>query len=112
MKKKKCPHCNQLFLPDARNGSRQKFCCRTPECRKASKKDSQKRWFEKPKNQDYFRSSQNQDRVREWRKSHPGYWRRKSSKKRSPLQDVITPESIEIKQETPKLESGVVSEFG
>ena len=111
MKRKKCPHCNQLFLSDARNGSSQKFCCRTPECRKASKKDSQKRWFEKPENQDYFRSSQNQDRVREWRKSHPGYWRRKSLKKSPPLQDAITPELIETKQECVKLEFGPLQDI-
>jgi hypothetical protein len=111
MKKKKCPYCNQLFWPDARNGSRQKFCCRTPECRQASKKDSQKRWLEKLDNKDYFQNSQNQERVRDWRKSHPGYWRRKSSKKTPPLQDVIKPESVEIKQETAKLESGPLKEI-
>lgn len=111
MKRKKCPHCNQLFSPDARNGSRQKFCCRTPECRQASKKDAQKRWLEKPENQDYFRSPHNQERVREWRKSHPGYWRRKSSKKGSPLQDVITPELVETKQETAKLKSGPLQDI-
>ncbi len=111
MKRKKCPHCNQLFLPDARNGSRQKFCCRTPECRNASKKDSQKRWLEKPENQDYFRSPQNQNRVSEWRKSHPGYWRRESSKKRTPLQDVITPEVIETKQKDVKLDFGPLQDI-
>jgi len=111
MKKKMCPHCNLLFPPDARNGNRQKFCCKTPECRKASKKDSQKRWLEKPDNLDYFRSEQNCKRVEDWRKNHPGYWRNKSSKKASPLQDIITTEPIENKSDTSKLDFGPLQDI-
>jgi hypothetical protein len=111
MKKKKCPHCRLLFPPDARNGSRQKFCCKTPECRKASKKDSQTRWLEKPDNLDYFRSPENCERVEKWRNNHPGYSRRKSSKKISLLQDVITPEPAENKPDRPKLEFGPLQDI-
>ena len=111
MKKKKCPHCRLLFPPDARNGSRQKFCCKTPECRKASKKDSQKRWLEKPDNQDYFRCPENCERVEKWRNNHPGYSRTKSSKKISPLQDVITPEPVGNKPDIPKLEFGPLQDI-
>jgi|APFre7841882793_1041355.scaffolds.fasta_scaffold24738_2 hypothetical protein len=95
MKKKKCPHCKLLFTPNARNGSRQKYCCKTPECRKASKKNSQRRWLEKPENQDYFRSKDNLERVRRWRIEHPGYWRKKTSEENTPLQDSVTPQQAE-----------------
>jgi hypothetical protein len=111
MKKKKCPYCNRLFSPDARNGSRQKFCCRTPECRKASKKDSQKRWFEKPENQDYFRGSQHVQRVQEWRKNHPGYWRKKSCINPEPLQDILMSEHIENKPDIAKLENSALQDI-
>jgi hypothetical protein len=111
MKKKKCPHCKKLFRPDARNGSRQKFCCRTSECRKASKKNSQNRWLEKPDNQDYFRCSQNRDRVKEWRKSHPGYWRKKSCNNQEPLQEIITPEHTENKPDIAKLENSALQDI-
>jgi hypothetical protein len=111
MKKKKCPYCNRLFSPDARNGNRQKFCCRTPECRKASKKESQKRWFEKPENQDYFRGSQQVQRVREWRKNHPGYWRKKSCINPEPLQDVLISEPTENKADVAKFENSALQDI-
>ena len=111
MKKKKCTYCTRLFHPDARNGSRQKFCCRTPECRKASKKDSQKRWFEKPENRDYFSGSQNVQRVREWRKNHPGYCRKKSCIDPEPLQDVLMPEHTENKADIAKLGNSALQDI-
>ncbi len=55
-RKPKCAHCKQLFRPDPRNVKRQKYCSQ-PECRKASKAASQKKWLEKPENQDYFQGS-------------------------------------------------------
>lgn len=53
--RKKCCHCKELFRPDPRNAKRQEYC-RKPECRKASKVASQRRWLSKPENRDYFRS--------------------------------------------------------
>jgi hypothetical protein len=52
-KKKKCRHCKRLFIPDARNRDRQKYCYRS-ECRKESKRASQRRWLKKPENRDHF----------------------------------------------------------
>lgn len=104
MKKKRCRHCKTLFWPDVYNATRQNFCCKSLECRKASKKDSQKRWLEQPENQEYFRGSQNVKHVQNWRKNNPGYWRRKSSKKSSALQEVLTPEPAENKPDTTILE--------
>jgi hypothetical protein len=111
MKKKRCRHCKTLFWPDIYNATRQNFCCKSVKCRKASKKDSQKRWLEKPENQDYFRGSQNVKHVQNWRKSHPGYWRRKSSKQSSALQETLTPELAEDKPDTAKLELGVLQDI-
>lgn len=108
--KKKCRYCKKLFWPDPRSGNRQHFCGKL-ECRKASKADSQKRWIEKPENQDYFRGTENVKRVQEWRKNHSDYWRRKSSKKGSPLQESLTPEPIENKPDTAKLESGALQDI-
>ena len=76
IKRKKCCHCNQLFVPDHRNKSRQRYC-KKPECRKASKADSQKRWCQKPENIDYFHGPHNVERVQRWREANPGYSRRK-----------------------------------
>jgi len=74
-KKCKCRNCSDLFIPDHRNDKRQKYCAK-PECRRESKAVSQRRWLAKKGNQDYFKGSENVLRVQEWRKAHPGYWRR------------------------------------
>ena len=82
-----CCHCQQLFTPDARNATRQRYCSK-PGCRKQSKADSQLRWLQKPENRDYFRGAEHVLRVQRWRAAHPGYWRRT---KRNPvaLQDAL-----------------------
>jgi hypothetical protein len=76
-----------LFTPDARNATRQRYCSK-PACRKHSKAESQKRWLQKEENRDYFRGAEHVLRVQQWRKAHPGYWRRAQ---RSPvaLQDPL-----------------------
>jgi hypothetical protein len=84
-RKRKCPCCGVFFTPDYRNRPWQRFCSK-PECRKASKAASQKRWLKKPENHDYFRGPVNVGRVQEWRQAHPGYSRRK----REPLQDHLS----------------------
>ena len=87
-KTRKCKHCGRLFLADPRNATRQRYCSK-PECRKASKASSQKRWLQKPENQDYFRGPDNVERVQRWRKAHPGYWRRKPKNKPTALQNSL-----------------------
>jgi hypothetical protein len=84
IKKKKCKHCRQLFLPDPRNAKRQKYCSK-PDCRKASKKDSQQRWLSKPENREHFCGPTNVSRVQQWRKDNPGYWK----KNKNALQDSL-----------------------
>ena len=102
--KKKCCNCKKLFLPDPRNAKRQKYCSR-PDCRKASKASSQKRWMQKPANRNYFRGADNVQRVQQWRKAHPGYWRRQPKTKPHALQDPLTQQAIENKDNSAKLAS-------
>ncbi len=58
IKSKKCRNCGKLFQPDPRNANRQQYCHK-PECRKAGKAASQKRWLQKPENRNYFRGPHN-----------------------------------------------------
>ena len=95
IKRKKCKNCSDLFIPDARNAKRQQYCGK-PACRKASKASSQRRWLQKPENQDYFRGPDNVARVQRWRKANPGYWQRKSSKRQNALQDPLIEQAAEI----------------
>jgi hypothetical protein len=47
IRKRKCPYCKTFFHPDHRNVTRQRYCSK-PDCRQASKVDSQHRWWHKP----------------------------------------------------------------
>lgn len=82
----KCLNCKQLFIPDYRNRRHQQFCS-APECKRASKRVRQQRWLSKPENRDYFRDADNRQRVTNWRKSHPGYWKGRARKPSRTLQD-------------------------
>jgi len=95
IKRKKCRHCQLLFIPDPRNKDRQNYC-RHPACRKASKADSQQRWLQKPENRDYFRGPEHVRRVQRWRAEHPGYWRRTPRNGSSALQDPLIAQAVEI----------------
>jgi hypothetical protein len=95
IKKKKCKHCKMLFIPDFRNINHQHYCSK-PECRKAGKKASQKRWLSKPENRAYFCGQENVTRVQQWRKNNPGYWK----KSKNALQDVSVEQHAEYINDT------------
>lgn len=81
-----------LFAPNYRNRDRQNYCPK-PQCQKASKTDSQKKWLSKPENQDYFAGPDQVKRVQEWRRKNPGYWKR--SIKAKPLQDSLITQPLD-----------------
>ena len=87
--KRKCKHCQTFFDPDPRSVRRQRYCAQ-PACRQASKAASQRRWLHKPANRDYFTGPTQVERVRQWRKAHPAYWRRQGSRVPHALQDDST----------------------
>lgn len=89
VRKRKCKQCQDFFIPDHRNARHHKFCSK-PECRKASKARSQRKWLEKPANKEYFKSPYHVHRVQLWRKDHPDYWRKAPDKKNA-LQDSLIP---------------------
>ena len=95
-RKRKCPHCKTFFHPDHRNVTRQRYCSK-PDCRQASKVDSQQRWRHKPENLDYFKGAEHVQRVRQWRRAHPGYWRRQvpeADKRPEALQEALMPKGV------------------
>ena len=98
IRKRKCLCCRIFFTPDHRNLQRHGYCSK-PECRKASKAASQKRWLAKPENRDYFRGPQNVQRVQEWRMAHPGY----SRKKKEALQESLSVKALKNPDVKPTL---------
>jgi hypothetical protein len=85
--RRKCLCCKEFYRPDQRNLRHQRYCSK-PTCRKESKAQSQFRWLQRPENQNYFRGPENSQRVKEWRKRNPGYWRKKKTPVQVPLQEV------------------------
>jgi hypothetical protein len=84
---RKCMSCGVFFIPDHRNGERQRYCG-AAECRRASKAASQAAWLAQPPNHDYFSGAVHVARVQAWRAAHPGYSRGRD--RASPaLQDLL-----------------------
>ncbi|MCI0541074.1 MAG: hypothetical protein L0Z50_38215 [Verrucomicrobiales bacterium] len=88
----KCLCCKKLFIPDPRSDYHQEFCAKAA-CRKASKFLSQQRWRDKARNQSYWRGPKEVQRVRDWRKAHPRYWKRGVRADNSTLQDDCIPQN-------------------
>ena len=86
-------------MPNAHNPRRQKYCLK-PGCRKASKAESQRRWLSKPGNTRHFRDEENVQRVRDWRKEHPGYWKR-SAKPAVALPEIGTSQVVDHQEVNP-----------
>jgi hypothetical protein len=87
--------------------TRQRFCSK-PECRHASKVDAQQRWRQKPDNLDYFKGSVHVERVQQWRREHPGYWRRQTPETDSrpdALQETLTAQEMETQPLTEGIEN-------
>lgn len=93
----KCLHCREQHICEPRNRGRQNFCGK-PGCREASKVASQRRWAGKAENKNYFRGPENVDRVRQWRKEHPGYWRKKRPGKEAALQEACGGQDAGVEQ--------------
>jgi hypothetical protein len=62
-----------MFTPCRSAADRQRHCSK-PECQRA-RKAANNRAFGK-RNPDYWRGQYNVERTRQWRREHPGYWRR------------------------------------
>ena len=101
-RRRKCRHCGELFRPDPRNLRHQHYCSK-PACRKASKAASQRRWLGKAQNRDYFRGAANVQRVRVWRATHPGYWRRSQRQEAPALQEDSLSQTIDRSGKSPTL---------
>lgn len=74
---RRCGHCGRSFSVDPRVAWRQRYCPRWV-CKAAGRVVAQKRWLRKAENRDHFKGRVNLVRVQDWRKVHPGYWRRRA----------------------------------
>ena len=80
-------------------------------CRKESKAQSQRQWQQKPENQNYFRSPENSQRVKEWRKRNPGYRRKKKSSVQGVLQEVFQSQAPHNEEVIPEKRRDVLQDL-
>jgi primosomal protein N' len=106
----KCLHCKEEYHADPRNCGRQRHCLK-PDCRQASKATSQRQWLSRPENRDYFRGSENCERVRLWRLAHPGYWRNKRPAPQSVLQEPLISQAVANEQVVNPAAASVLQEI-
>ena len=108
-RRRKCLCCGELFRPDARNLRHQRHCSK-PACRKQSKAGSQRRWLARAQNRDYFQGPINVARVRAWRATHPGYWRRSDAIVATALQDDSCRQAVESQSDSNGLTHAALQE--
>ena len=108
--KRKCLCCQEFYGPDPRNLRHQRYCDK-PACRQQSKAQSQRKWQQKPENQNYFRSPENSQRVKEWRKRNPGYRRKKKSSVQGVLQEVFQSQAAHNEEVTPEKRPDVLQDL-
>ena len=101
-RRRKCPHCRELFRPDPHNHYHQR-CCSKPACQKARKAANQRAWAERPANRDHWRGPDEVERVRRWRRAHPGYWRKPRPRTSVALQVVSTTQPASPQTVKPEL---------
>jgi hypothetical protein len=70
---------------------------------------SQEKWRNKPENRDYFKGPEQVERVREWRKKTPGYWKR--SKRVIALQDSLTVQPYEIIEDNAQIANSALQDL-
>lgn len=87
-KRRRCPYCRRLFVPDPRLKDRQRTCGR-PACRREHKRRYDRRW--RSRHPDYFRGSYPHQKQmygtraeykRQYRQAHPEYVERNAARVR------------------------------
>jgi len=106
-RRRKCTHCKQLFVPDPRSRYHQRFCSQ-PRCQQVRKAAQQRVWCQRPANRDYWRGPEEVKRVRQWRRKHPGYWKRGRKKTSTALQVVSSIQPAVAQSVKPELAEGAL----
>ena len=84
-KRRRCPFCHRLFIPNPRVKERQNTCGRQ-DCRREQKRQLDERW--RSQNQDYFRGTYPRQKQvygtraeyrKRYRKEHPDYVKRNAA---------------------------------
>jgi len=101
-RRRKCRCCRELYEADPCHLKDQRFCLK-PECRKASKVASHRRWRRGEVGRSYFKGNAHVVRVQEWRKAHPGYWKKNARSAPTALQDTQKSEVADIQKDRGEL---------
>jgi len=92
---RRCAHCGRPFIVNPRLGKRHRFCA-ARECIQVRKKKAQERWLKKNGGKSYYISRGSRERVAEWRKKNPKYWRRSGRNKRLNNSNFVLSKNLKI----------------
>ncbi len=104
-----------FFKPTPQSKGRQNYCSKL-QCKKASKKASQKKWLSKPENSHYFKDADNVRRVQQWRTDKLNYCKKSNNHSNDvdstdkALQDTLTMQSVDKYKKTDVLNKDVLQE--
>ena len=88
-----CLHCRQLFESRPSTRHHQRYCCQ-PACQKVRKAITNRRFHQA--NPDYDKGPHNVERVRQWRRKNPAYWRRENRHGGPGCQATVTPATVKL----------------
>jgi hypothetical protein len=92
-KTRSCAHCGQRFTINPRLGKRHRYCSR-PECIKVRHRVGHKKWLRKNGGKSYYLGNHNTDRVRDWRRQHPHYWKKSRRIRRAGRADFVLTKAL------------------
>ena len=110
-RRRKCRCCRIFFRPDYRNSRHQRYCS-AAGCCQASKVASQRRWAHQFSNRSHFRGESEVKRVQDWRREHPGYWKKqKSASRRTQPADLETVKPEQRSRNVPRSDLSTLQEI-
>jgi hypothetical protein len=68
-------------------------------------------WLAKAENQNYFRDARNAERVRDWQKEHPGYWKNTARYRGRTLQDGCGEQAAAAQEVVPSSQSRTLQDL-
>ena len=106
----RCLHCHRLFTPNKFNQHFQKYCD-IEECRHASKLAIRRRYRNKPENKTSEKRQNESERVKNWQKNNPKYWKNKKNAKkiiRNPvLRDIAQVQNLDVLRDIALIKTAV-----
>lgn len=92
---RECLWCKEKFSPGPHNKHHQRYCGKQ-ECQLASHRASSKRYRRQQRKDPAYQKNE-KERVKIWRRSHPGFWKKKNVEK-TPKKDEVLRDFVQVEK--------------